>query len=126
MTMWFAAQANRDKTTMFFYHMMIILTLLGKQSVMVLILMDMDRVDCKDFIAHKWGIVLAKSIAILFMAVKTTSNIPKLYQLRLSAEYKNSGPKICGGIRFPFWFYIVWTTELDVFTTWVAVSIALS
>ena len=86
----------------------------------------MEKVDCSNYVSHKWEIIMAKCLAIVFITLKSLGNIPKMLMLRFSPEYKNSGPKLCGGIRFPFFFYIIFSNMIDGFSTWVAVTIALA
>ena len=126
MGMWFAHKQNRETSATIFYHSLIIVSLLGKLTCFVYILLGIDKVNCSKFVTSEWKIIMAKVIAIVFITLKTLGNVPKMLMLRFSAEYKNSGPQLCGGIRFPFFFYIAFSNLIDVFSTWVAVTIALS
>jgi len=126
MALWFASKNNRPKRVMAFYHAMICLSLIGRLTIIANILIEINKVDCNKYLDTSWYMIMAKTFGIVFISLKTLSNIPKMMMLRFSAEYKNSGPQLLKCMRFPFIFYILFSNLIDIFSTWVSVSIALS
>ena len=101
MALWFSAHGGYSWQLLAIYHVMIWLTLIGKNAIMVFILVKLGQVPCDNYVPNGWGIVIAKSLAVVFMSVKIMSNIPDRLMLRYSMEFKNH--KKC-----PFLLYIIW------------------
>ena len=126
MALWYSAYDVHDKAGIAYYHVAIVFSLLGKTVIMALIQDGLEKVNCDNFVAHNWEILLAKALAVTFMTVKILSLGPKVWTLRFSAEYKMVGKRGPFGFRFPFGLYLFWCIILDFYIAWVAVTIALA
>jgi len=127
MALWFTAKGSYSKWIMSLFHVAIITTLIGKNFIMGFILYHLGGTSCDAFVAKNVGIIIAKSLAIVFMSVKLMSNIPERLMLRYSAEFKRPGATNMGGCgRFPFGFYTTWQILTDMYITWLSVTLALA
>ena len=124
MALWFTSKKVYCGWVMALFHLTIILTMLGKNVIMIYILISQKEVDCRVFDNHHIGLVLAKCLAIVFMSVKLLANIPHHLMLKRSLEYSDK-PKSTFCTKPIFGIYLYWQVITDLFITGLANTLAL-